>query len=63
MEQIVIGMVIMAVLGLMLAGIGLYAINTIINARANKKAFELVDKLMRLYEPMFDKLKDYMDDM
>lgn len=63
MEQIVIGMVIMAVLGLMLAGIGLYAINTIINARANKKAFELLDKVMRLYEPMFDKLKDYMDDM
>lgn len=63
MNEIIIGMVIMAILGMMLAGIGLYAINTISNLRANKKAFELVDKLMALYEPMFDKLKDYMDDM
>ena len=63
MEQIVIGMVIMAVLSLMVVGVVLYAINTVVNAKANKKAFELVDKLMKLYEPMFDKLKDYMDDM
>ena len=63
MEQIVIGMVIMAVLFLMTIGIVLYAINVIIIAKANRKAFELIDKLMRLYEPMFDKLKDYMDDM
>lgn len=63
MEQIVIGMIIAVVLMFLTIGIVLYAINTVINARANKKAFELIDKLMRLYEPMFDKLKDYMDDM
>lgn len=63
MNELIIGMVIMAVLTLLTVGVVLYAINTVINAKANKKAFELVDKLMRLYEPMFDKLKDYMDDM
>ena len=63
MNELIIGMVIMAVLFLAGIGVVLYAINTVINARANKKAFELIDKLMRLYEPMFDKLKDYMDDM
>lgn len=63
MEQIVIGMVIAVVLMLLTIGIVLYAINTVINAKANRKAFELIDKLMCLYGPMFDKLKDYMDDM
>lgn len=63
MNELIIGMVIMAVLTLLTVGVVLYAINTVINAKANKRAFELVDKLMRLYEPMFDKLKDYMDDM
>lgn len=63
MNELIIGMIIMAVLTLLTVGVVLYAINTVINAKANKKAFELVDKLMRLYEPMFDKLKDYMDDM
>ena len=56
MNEMVIGMAIMLALILLTIGVVTYVICSI-------KAVNALNKLMDVYEPMIDKLKDYMDDM
>ena len=56
MNEIIIGMCIMLALIILTVGVVTYVICSI-------KAVNALNKLMDLYGPMFEKLKDYMDDM
>ena len=38
-----------------------YCIEVCINARATKKSLKLVNKLIKKYEPLFDKMSDMLD--
>ena len=56
MNEMVIGMIIGFVAILLTVGVVTYVICSI-------KAISVLNRMMNLYEPMFNKLKDYVDDM
>lgn len=38
-----------------------YIIEVITDTKTKRRSFRLSNKLVKMYEPMFEKLKDYMD--
>ena len=62
MEEIMIYVVLTVIALAVVVKTVFYGIEVFSGIKANKKCFKLVNKLLKKYETLFEKVEDYMND-